>query len=504
MLNYRLVLTGLAMLATGVASASADVKLPAIFGDNMVLQRDARAAVWGWAEPGEQVTVKVGDREAAAKADESGKWKLELAPMKAGGPVELSVSGKNTITLKNVLIGDVWVGSGQSNIDMPLSGAKNAAEEISTSAQPQIRLFNMPNRTAETPQADCAGRWVVCEPKRTANFSAVMYFFGRDLFKALAAPVGLIHTGKGGTPIDGWISRAGYEAEPKIKPILDRWDASLKAARDKAAPILATRPDAKVSLPVATNLPTCLFNAKIAPLIPLTIKGVIWYQGESNANNAALYRVQMPALIADWRKLWGRDFPFFQVQLANFQATSAQPVDAPWARLREAQLKTWQSVKNTGMVVLIDVGDAHDIHPKDKQTVGARLVLQVRAIAYGEKGLVYSGPVYKTMKVEGNTVRLTFDHVGSGLAARYRPGQTAALDGPAVPPLSGFAVAGEDRTFIWAEARIDGNVVIVSSDKVQKPLAVRYGWDGSPNCNLYNQEGLPATPFRTDDWPVGK
>ncbi|MDD4889789.1 MAG: sialate O-acetylesterase [Phycisphaerae bacterium] len=488
-----------------LSAAGADVKLPNIFGDNMVLQRDAKVAVWGKADAGEQVTVTVGDAKATATADKDGKWRMELPPMKAGGPIEVVVAGKNTITLKNVLVGDVWIGSGQSNMTMAVSGCNDAAKDIASADLPKIHLFSTPMVAAATPQDDVAGRWVVCDPKTVPNFSAALFFFGRDLHKKLDVPMGLIHSSWGGTPIEAWTSRAGYEAEPKIKPILERWDAAM-ANYTKAATafVPATGPDGKPvkapAKPVSQNQPTCLFNAKIAPLIPFTIKGVIWYQGESNAGNAGLYRVQMPAMIADWRKLWGSEFPFFQVQLANFMARKPDPADSNWAKLREAQLKTWQADAKTGMAVIIDVGDAKDIHPKDKQTVGGRLALAARAVAYGEKELVYSGPIYKAMaalKVEGNKVRLAFDHVGGGLEARQRS------DEPAVEgnvPLRGFAVAGEDKKFVWADAKIEGNEVVVSSDKVEKPVAVRYGWADNPNCNLYNKEGLPASPFRTDEW----
>ena len=500
--------TLLALIAC-VSPASADVKLPAIFGDNMVLQRDAKVAIWGWAAPGEGVSVTVSNpkQHVAVSAGKDGKWKLELAPMPAGGPVEITVTGKNTITIKNVLIGDVWIGSGQSNMTMAVNGCNNWRDEVAAATQPDIRLFTVPQRTSETPQTDCGGKWVVCEPKAAAAFSAALFFFGRDLHAQLNVPMGLIHSSWGGTPIEAWTSRAGYESQPKLKPILEKWDAALANYPKLLAAFVPTSgPDGKPlrapAKPVGQNQPTCLYNAMIAPIIPFTIKGVIWYQGESNAGNAALYQTQMPTMIADWRKQWGGDFPFFQVQLANYMARKPDPADSNWARLREAQLKTWQADPKSGMAVIIDVGNATNIHPTDKQTVGQRLALAARAIAYGQKDVVYSGPIYKSMNVDGSKVRLAFDHVGGGLVTQYRSDESPATR--AMPPAHGFAVAGEDHKFYWADAKIDGVEVVVSSDKIDKPVAVRYGWADNPACNLYNKEGLPASPFRTDDWAFVK
>lgn len=502
MTTQTAVLVSTVLFATA-ASAMADVKLPAIFGDNMVLQRDAKVNIWGWAEPGEQVAVTVAGQKAAATAGADGKWSLQLEPLKVSRePVEFTVAGKsNTIALKNVLVGDVWIGSGQSNMTMGVNGCNNWRAEVAAATQPEIRLFDVPRVAAISPQSDVAARWVECSPKTVGPFSAALYFCGRELHRKLNVPIALVHSSWGGTPIEAWTSRAGYESNDQLKPILANWDNALSIydARLKAAQ--ATQPEAKLPSPAGPNRPTCLYNAMIAPLVPLTVRGVAWYQGESNAGRADLYRVQMPVMIADWRKAFGQQFPFIMVQLANYKARAAQPTDSDWARLREAQSQTAAADPLTGIAVIIDVGDATNIHPTDKQTVGARLALQARKIAYGEKDLVADGPTFKSMKLEGEKVRVTFDNVGGGLEARQRT-DVPPFDGPV--PLRGFAIAGEDHKFVWAEARIDGGDVIVTSSEVAKPVAVRYGWADNPDCNLYNKEGLPASPFRTDDWAKGK
>ena len=488
------------------APCLADVKLHALFSDNMVLQSDMKVPVWGKAEPGEAVTVAIGDQKETATAGTKGHWKVELMPLKAGGPFIMTVTGKNSISLQNVLVGEVWVCSGQSNMQTKVSSAANAGTEIAEAKYPQIRLFTVSMRVSDTPQENVKGKWVECSPETVAGFSAVAYFFGRDIHKSLGVPVGLIHTSWGGTPAQSWTSRGALESDPDLKAYLDswakvienypqkldeyknaleKWTAATQAAQPTTQP--ARRPSAPAG-PGSPNQPSGLYNAMIAPLVPYAIRGAIWYQGESNAGQAYLYRKLFPAMITDWRRAWGEgDFPFLFVQLANFQARMDQPSESSWAELREAQLMTLKLPK-TAMAVIIDIGDAKDIHPKNKQDVGHRLALGARAAAYGQD-LVYSGPVYDSMTIEGDKIRLSFKHVGGGLAAKG--GET----------LKGFAVAGKDRKFVWADARIDGQTVIVSSPSVPQPVAARYAWANNPECNLYNRENLPATPFQTDDWP---
>ncbi|MBM4018526.1 MAG: sialate O-acetylesterase [Planctomycetes bacterium] len=501
-----------AVLAAG---SQADVRLPAVIGQNMVLQADIQAPIWGWADPGEKVAVTLGGRKAEAVADSAGKWQVRLAAMKASAePQELSVAGKNTLKLANILVGEVWICSGQSNMAFAVRGAINGQQEIADAKYPKIRLFKVANVTAGEPAADVKGQWVECSPETAGDFSAVGYFFGRELAKALGVPVGLVHTNWGGTPAEAWTSRQGFEANPDLKPILDRFQESLanypKALADweknkekriadwKAAAAKAKaegkqpprQPQPPADPRTSPHAPSSLYNGMIAPLIPLGIRGAIWYQGESNAGRPYEYRKLFPAMIQDWRNHWGQgDFAFLFVQLANFMARKDEPAESNWAALREAQTMTL-ALPRTGMACIIDVGEANDIHPKNKQDVGRRLALAALAGTYG-KDVVYSGPMYESMKVEGDKVRLAFRHIGGGLAAKG-------------DKLTGFAVAGKDRKFAWADARIEGNTVVVSAKDVPEPVAVRYAWADNPDSSLYNKADLPAVPFRTDDWPADK
>lgn len=477
----------------------ADIKLPALIGDSMVLQSGTPVRIWGKADPGERVTVKFQSETASAVAGPDGKWTVYLKPMRPGGPFDMTISGKNTITLRDVLIGEVWVGSGQSNMQWALSQAKDAEQEVAQANYPRIRLFNVKRVVADTPADDVEGSWQVCTPDSAKGTSAVGYFFSRHLHQKLNVPVGFIHSSWGGTPAQSWTSKPALESEPALKFILEDWQKTLEnypaakerydkqvaawkeaAAKAKAAgqtPPQAPRPPAG---PGHQNTPAGLYNAMIAPLTPYAIRGAIWYQGESNANerHAFAYRRLFRLMIEDWRRAWGQgSFPFLFVQLANFKANPW------WPLLRESQNDALE-LRNTGMAVIIDIGESKDIHPRNKQDVGLRLGLAARAIAYGEK-LVYSGPMYRQMTTEGNRVRLWFDFVGSGLEARGGP-------------LKGFVIAGADGNFVPAEARIDGETVVVSSPSVANPVAVRYAWEDDPVCNLYNKEGLPASPFRTD------
>jgi sialate O-acetylesterase len=497
-----------------VSPVVADVKLPAVIGDNMVVQRDTKVPIWGTAEPGEKVTVILGEQTASAAsatADAAGRWKVQLGPVPAGGPFEMTVAGKNTITLKNILVGEVWAASGQSNMEWSVQASANPKQEIAEAKYPKIRLFTVQKAVASEPKSDCVGKWVECSPETVPGFSAVAYFFGRHLHKTLEVPVGLINTSWGGTVAEAWTSRPALEASADFKPIVDRRDqtfsgypkakeqyekqlAEWKAAVEKAKsegkepPKQPPAPRDPLSDP---NLASNLYNGMVSPLVPYAIRGAIWYQGESNAGRAYQYRKLFPAMIQDWRKAWGNDFPFLFVQLANFNPGQPEPAESTgesdWAELREAQLLTL-SLPNSGMAVIIDIGDAKDIHPKNKQDVGRRLALNALHMSYG-KDVVYSGPSFDKMQTEGSTVRLKFKHVGGGLVAQGGG------------PLKGFAVAGADKKFHVAEARIEGDTVVLHSDQVEKPAGVRYAWANNPAGNLFNNEGLPASPFRTDDWP---
>lgn len=461
---------GMGFVAVLALPAWADVKLPAVIGDHMVLQQEMNVPIWGTAEVGEEVTVSIDGQKKTARAGADGKWIVRLEPLKAGDKaLEMTVAGKNSITVSDILVGEVWLCSGQSNMEMSVRSSRAADKEIAEAKFPQMRLFQVKKKAAVEPEKDVEAQWVACSPETVPNFSAAAYFFGRDLLKELKVPVGLVHSSWGGTPAEAWTDLAVLKAEPDFKAIVDRYEAT---AADK---------------PTHFQRPTVLYNGMIVPLAPFAIRGAIWYQGEGNAGRAYQYRKLLPAMIKNWRDLWGQgDFAFLIVSLANFQASQDQPAESAWAELREAQAMTAAQPHN-GLAVIIDAGDALDIHPKDKQTVGHRLALQAFKVAYGQD-VAASGPMYDSMQVDGSKARLKFRNVDGGLVAKH-----------GVPV--GFQVAGEDRKWHWAHAEIDGDSVIVWSAQVAKPVAVRYAWADNPMCNLYNGADLPAVPFRTDDWP---
>jgi sialate O-acetylesterase len=622
----------------------AQVTLPKIIGSNMVLQQELPIPVWGWATPGEKITVTFNGQLASAKAGTDGKWMVKLLPAKAGGPFEMQIKGRNLVKLTNILVGEVWVCSGQSNMEWTVSNVKNADYEVASANYPSIRLFTVPKKVSTKPERDIAdGEWVECNPVTVRGFSAVGYFFGRTLQKELKVPVGLIHTSWGGTNIETWTSAQMMSSVPEFKermnaagqldftkmqqeaeakeaawykeietedaglkenwkgteandagwksmdlPIL--WESAglnnfdgivwfrkeivLTAEEAKGAAVLGlgsiddsdyafingvavgstlnqynlnrlyqipagilkegknvivvrvidtggggglwgekdrlylqTSTGKKTSLAGAwkyketikgapvqaqtgpNSFPSLLFNAMLNPLIPYGIRGAIWYQGEANASKAYQYRYLFPKMINDWRIQWGEgEFPFLFVQLANFMEVKDQPAESEWAELREAQTMTLATPK-TGMAVAIDIGEAKDIHPRNKQDVGFRLALEALRVAYG-KEIVSAGPLYKNMTVEGNRIRLHFTSTGSGLYCTDKYGY-----------VKGFAIAGADKKFVWAKAYIEGNSVVVYADQVKEPVAVRYAWADNPDdVNLFNREGLPASPFRTDSW----
>ncbi|SKC65133.1 sialate O-acetylesterase [Ohtaekwangia koreensis] len=616
-------------------SVHAEVVLPKIFSDNMMLQRNQPIHVWGWAKPSESVTVTFHGATAKTKADKNGNWKLSLKAMSHGGPYELVVKGKNTITLKNILVGDIWVGSGQSNMEWIVKTTNHAAEEIANGNHPQIRLFTVPKAMSFDTEKDLTGgQWLECNPETLGDFSAVAYFFGRKLNAELNVPIGLINSSWGGTNIQTWMSsdimytkdeykkldlpalrleakelpekqRKYYDALQNEKGKSEKWyepgytdgwkkivlpkiweqteignadgivwfkkEFTLDAA-DIGSATLHLGPiddidetylngklvggtngwNAERNYPIAGNIlqpgknilvvrvtdgaggggiygapeklfleintkridlagewlykvsvlntqyglqaggpnayPSQLYNAMIAPFISLPIKGVIWYQGEANTWEAERYKALFPELINNWRSKWNQQFPFLWVQLANFMAPDATPASSEWAALREAQSATL-ALPSTGQAVIIDIGEAGDIHPRNKQDVGLRLALSALHVAYNQD-VVYSGPVYKSMQKTDNKLILTFDNVGSGLVIKDKYGY-----------LKSFAIAGDDQKFVWAKAYIENGKVIVYHPDVKNPVAVRYAWGNNPDdANLYNQEGLPASPFRTDNW----
>lgn len=643
--NSILVLVTLTILCLG---ANAEVKLPKIFSSNMVFQQGIEIPVWGWADNGERITVTFNGHTARTRANNEGKWQVKLPVQDYGGPHKLVIQGKNTIELQNVMVGEVWVCSGQSNMQWRVDQSNNPEEEIAEANFPEIRLFSVPRTVAQFPQNDISeGEWVECSPETVAGFSAVGYFFGRDLHQELDVPIGLIHTSWGGTVAETWISPNTISNDPDFREKLmelQQMDlesyrrARLDQVRELLGGEIPTRDKGMVdgepvwagldysdghwrsiktpmywenqgyididgigwyrkeiqlneeqtnanltlhlgkvddsditfingieigrtenkydedriytidkkylnpgrnmivvrvqdtggnggiwgdpqnqflaignekmdisgdwkfriskaevsSVNVGPNsYPTLLFNAMINPLIPFGIKGAIWYQGESNAGRAKQYQRVFPSLITDWRNHWQQgDFPFLFVSLANYTQPPQMPDESDWAELREAQTKTL-ALPNTGMALAIDIGEADDIHPRNKQDVGKRLALNAFKIAYG-KDVVHSGPMYESVEFKDGKAYISFSETGSGLEVQDRYGY-----------LKGFTIAGSDRKFHWAKAElVDDETVVVYSEDVSNPVSVRYGWANNPDdVNLYNREGLPANPFRTDNWP---
>jgi sialate O-acetylesterase len=648
---FRLAIAASVLCCASLQISWAVPVLPNLIGDHMVLQRDREIHIWGFADPGEDVTATLGGNASYVKTGPAGDWSVHLPPMPAGGPFTLTIQGKKTIAVKDVLIGEVWVASGQSNMTFGLSGSVGGAEELAHADYPQIRLFTVPKRIALQPQRNTLpATWQICSPESAKDFSAVGYYFARDLHRNLGVPIGVIESAWPGTTIEEWIGPGALRQDARLKPILDQWHASKSAAettagvrvpfdlefddfeliRDSAAgeavpfsnfddgstrnatgggwrydwqaapdtafelvapgrggrgfaarisgaldesdnsrltakfkldsspmdlssysglrfwvrgngqvrartlqPTITDYDDYSTSLFHATadwhpltiwfrdlrqegwgvslpftqnaltgfsieNLTTVgypprpvsgLFEGMIAPLLPYPFRGAIWYQGESNALKAHQYRTLLPALITSWRQASQQNsFPFLIVQLPNHGAVPDQPTESAWAEMREAQFLTARQLPDTGIVVTIDVGDPQDVHPHRKAEVGERLALWALGTTYA-KPVVYSGPLYQAMEVQGSRIRIRFSNVGTGLQAN------GGL------PLRGFALAGPDRTFHWADASIEGDAVVVSSSQVPAPVAARYAWADSPPCNLFNKEGLPASPFRTDEWP---
>ncbi len=473
----------LALLPTVVR---ADVKPNAICSEGMVLQQKSKTKIWGTADKGEKVTVTFRDSKAGTTADDNGRWVVEVDTGAAGGPFALTIVGNNTISYKDILVGEVWICSGQSNMEANVGSYIKSDDLPYASAappNPMLRTFNVKKNPQLQPQTETGGNWIAASPKTVGNFTAVGYFFGRNLQENLKVPVGLIHTSWGGTRIETWMSKAALD------------------------------PFEKQGAKPGANSASNLYNGMIHPILNYQVKGAIWYQGESNAGNAFKYRSMHPAMIENWRADFKNpELAFYFVQLAPFNQIPKAPGESNWAELREAQTMTLK-LKNTGMAVITDFGSEYDIHPTPKRPAGDRLALAARAQTYGEK-IVYSGPMYKSAKFDGNKAVLTFDHVGGGLEARTltptlekknKDGSMLSawrvLKSEPSSTVEGFTVCGKDKVFHKAVAEIKGDTVLLSSDKVSEPIAVRYGWANHPICGLYNREGLPASPFRTDSFP---
>jgi len=477
-------------LALAPIHALAEIRLPAIFSDHAVLQRDVKVPVWGWAEPGEEVAVVIAGQTHSAKADEQGKWHVTLEPLSVGEqPLKLVVEAKDSrIERNDILVGEVWLCSGQSNMEWPVSASWNGDLDIAAAKRPRIRVITVTGQGSQTLVEDFDGRWQVCSPESVGDFSAVGYYFGRELQDHLDVPIGLIDNAWGGSACDAWIRRDRLEGNPLYAAQLANWD-KLAAEFDEEKAAREGKPNPLVG----QHRPANLYHARLGPIMGYALRGAIWYQGESNAGRAYQYREMFPLMIQSWREDWGQgDFPFYWVQLADFMAEKPEPGDSAWAELREAQAMTQDRLPNTGQAVIIDLGEAADIHPRNKLEVAKRLARWALAEDYGRDGVCQS-PRYESHEREGEAIVVKFKEIGSGLRT---------VDAREV---QGFAIAGEDRKWVWAEAKItapDGvlDTVIVSSKEVPEPVAVRYAWADNPVCNLYNTAGLPVTPFRTDDW----
>ena len=463
---FKISALGIALLCLSIPAFSA-VKLPAIISNNMILQQDRKATIWGWADKDETVSLTIDKQNYSTKADHDGHWKISLKKLKAGSKVEMTVNGSsgNSITVKNILVGEVWLCSGQSNMQwtlFPRHTVLNNEQELANANYDEVRMYTVNKVGKPEPVEDTEGEWLVMNRKNLLvggeqGTSAVAYFFGRDLYKKLHVPIGLINSSVGGTTAERWTKNEVLESNTALKSLVGKGGSST------------------------------LYNGMIAPLKSYGIRGVIWYQGESNVDRAYQYRTLFPAMIENWRSDWNqKNLPFGFVQLAPYRYKDQNPEF--YAELCEAQLKTLQSVKNTGMVVTNDIGNVNNIHPLNKQEVGRRLVLWAMNKVYKDKNTVYSGPLYNSMKVNRDKISLSFTHCEGGLVSRDEK------------PLNEFAIAGADQKFVPAKAEISGKSIVVSADLVKNPVAVRYAWHDDAQPNLANKEGLPASSFRTDSW----
>ncbi len=485
----------------------ADVRLPHVLSNHVVLQRDRPIHIWGWATPGANLSVHFRQQTVRAQADQLGKWSVWLAPEPAGGPYALSISGDGpVVTLSDILVGDVWIASGQSNMEFPLKGfpgapMNNSQQEIAAATNPRLRLLLVDEKSSDVPLNDEPSTWTLCTPETAANFSAVAYFFGREIAAREKVPVGLIDSTWGGTPADSWVSMDTLGNNAQLLPAFASRAQFADQLTDVDAQIAAEKREDEAARAAGQPVPhhpwhpaevswspAGLYNGMIAPLTPLEIRGFIWYQGETNSGpgRAPYYATLFPALIGGWRTHFSQgNLPFFFVQISSFSSPAED-----WGRIRDAQRRTL-SLARTGMAVTIDIGEADNVHPPDKQTVGARLALAARHIVYGEN-IAWASPLFRQVTSElqpdGTTVlRVWFDHA-QGLTARGKP-------------IDAFEIAGEDRHFIPAVARIEGETVVVSSPALPHPVYVRYGWMGVVPHDLYNAAGLPMSTFTSENWP---
>jgi sialate O-acetylesterase len=503
----------LALSLFGASSLSAGVRPAAVFSDHMVLQQGRPVPIWGTARPGQEVVVEFSGQRKSTKAGRDGRWHVELHPLPAaseGRDLVVSSTSAESLTLTDVLVGEVWLCSGQSNMAWTVREAgisvKNATEEVAAANYPLIRQLKVPKANSREPATGFSAKWTVCSPAAVGGFSGVAYFFARDLLQKLNVPIGILNASYSGTPIEAWLSKETFATDPACTPARERfaeteknWPEMLAAYRAEkdawnkeaeAAKAAGTKPaTAAPRQPVGPGhpySPVTVYNAMLHPLIPYALRGVIWYQGEGNVKHAEEYQGLFAALIKQWRGQWGQgEFPFYFVQLANFKGDRPEP-NWPW--LREAQAKTL-ALPNTGMAVTIDIGDANDIHPRNKQDVGRRLAALALAKTYGKNIVEISGPVMTRGDREGGAFVISFDHAG-GLHLKGEP--------------QGFLVAGADRVFHPAEARIQNEKLYLTSAMVKEPVAARYAWENAPVACLFNEAGLPAAPFRTDTWPREK
>ena len=496
----------------GLPLAAAELRLASVLSDHMVLQRDKPVAIWGWADPGEAVTVSFAGQSRSAVADATGKWSLKLDALNASAePRALVVAGTQgrKVEVQDVLVGEVWLGSGQSNMAMTVAGCYHFDKEKAAAALPLIRHYRESSGPAEQPQAEGRGAWQICTPDAVGSFSAALYFFGREIHREVGVPVGLVNTSVGGTPIESWVAAEVQSSDPETKANYDTrlaaflkfdpaqapalhqkqlaiWKKASEKAKANGTPFVVPAPKDPLAMHKLKGGPAGLFNGKVVNLVPYTLRGMLWYQGEGNAGNPGLYHKQLTQLVTSWRTLWQDEVPFAWVQLPNFTSPGEG-----WPRVRESMLKTL-ALPKTGMAITIDLGDAKDIHPKNKQDVGKRLALWALGTVYGKNVPAISGPLPAGSTVTGNTVTVSFKHTNGGLKS---------ITGG---PLTGFQIAAADQQWQPAEATIRGETVIVSSPNVAHPVAVRYAWKDWPDYSLANGAGLPASPFRTDDWPAPK
>jgi sialate O-acetylesterase len=499
-MNSRLRLALLAgMLLSGALQCRGDITLPALISDNMILQHDEKISIWGKADPGESITVIMGPDNGQTLAGKDGNWAVTLDPLPSGGPYDMTVAGKNNLTVHNVAIGEVWVCAGESNMEFKTVAARNSQEEMADADLPMTRVFTVSHTAAGQPASDCQGSWVVCDPDSVKDFSAIAFFFARELNRGMRTPFGIIQATWGPSPAQAWTPRKTLESEPALSGILDHYSKAV-AAYPQALTDYQTRLDqwhtaggyASGPKPVppvnpqGTREPAALFNGMIAPLLRYPIRGVLWYQGESNTGDPDLYAKLFPAMIQSWRAAWDEGaFPFFFAQLSGFLEHRAQPEESQWAKLREAQTAAL-ALPKIGMVVTADIGEERNMHPPDKQDVAHRFALLAQSQVY-EKDVTASGPVFESMDPgDSGQAVISFSHADGGLTT------------PANAPVKGFEAAGPDGRFASADASIKGSKVIVTSKEVPNPTAIRYDWANFPDGNLMNQAGLPAAPFRTD------